>query len=318
MIENQLFSRLSIYAPSSAISQSENYLTEIFVFLLDYSKSKNNCFWKLFLQLLTNNYPSDDETLNITTQEIFKIPKIVKPDIVITYNNKKFIIEVKLDSKLNTYWYKNKNMDQIELYKNIPNVSDIFLIEKRYNKSNFLNEKKHISWYKIGQLVKVTLSNDCIWNFLASNFQLFLERNGIMSAKISSALRSGVSEIKNLMINISVSLDEYKCKYVNESDPTAWFGYNIKNGRKVIAWIGLSVNDPEYLWFEVSDETLIRKMKKRNSGFNDINIQDFGLKFASNFIINSEYYEKDADSQKNEIQDWIKVCLKEMKYGEFA
>ncbi len=212
----------------------------------------------------------------------------------------------------------NKNIDQIELYKKIPNIDDIFIIEKRFNNTKSLAEENHISWYKLGEIIKKTTTNDPVWNFLAKNFLILLERNGIMSAKISNKIVLGINEIKNLMINISVSLDEYKCTYTSNTDPTSWFGYNIKIGNKAIAWVGLSVNDPEYLWFEISDEIIIKKIKKRISQFRDIDIKGFGTKFASDFYIDTKFYEENAESQKTTIQKWIKQCLSDLKYGEFA
>jgi hypothetical protein len=318
MISNQLLERLSKYAPSSAITQAENFFTELFVYLLEYSYEQKIDYWKYFIKLLTNQLPNDNDIFEITTQKIFKLPKIVKPDIVIKYKQQIIIIEVKLDSQLNKYVYKNKRIDQIELYQHIPNINSIFVIEKRFNNTKSLEENKHISWYKLGEISKKSKSSDPVWDYLIKCFLFLLERNGIMAAKISKGIVSGINEIKNLMVNISVSLDEYKCTYTPFTDPTSWFGYNIKKGNKVIAWVGLSVNNPEYIWFELADDIIIHKTRNKNSHFRDIDLNDLGLKFASDFIIDSDFYQKDEESQKNVIQHWIKQCLTDIKYGEFA
>lgn len=314
-----LLSRLSTYAPSSRLNPFENFMTETFVFLLEYSHERDNSFWRDVLEHIVGFRPCKADSLVISTQTTYRIPgKNTKPDISIVLNDLLYLVEVKVDSSLNLYWYRKKSVDQIELYKKIGNVQKIVILEKRFNPSSAIDDGCHVSWYRIGVIAKNSRNDDGPWNFLMDTFLELLEENGMTAERVGKAWGSGMLEVSRIMKVLRLALDESKCNYGHGTDPTAWFGYKLKTANKEVGWVGASLDNTSRLWIEISDENMVKKARKKKNGISSMEIDSAGEKAVSYFAIDEAFYELDGDGQKKAIQLWIDESFQDMGYGRYA
>lgn len=120
------------------------------------------------------------------------------PDISIYNDKDTFLLEVKVDQKLNVYKYKKEKVDQIKLYKKIDNIKDVYIIEKRYNDTKELEPDHHINWTKIAEIAKESLDKDRDEYFLLNCFIELLKENNMSIEKVNE-ISIGVSALSNLM-----------------------------------------------------------------------------------------------------------------------
>ena len=95
MSEN-LFSTLGKYKPQENFISEENYSTEIFVYLLNYSLKRGTNLFSHFMDKLGEPINSDDySNITIATQYPFPIGSAwAFPDITIETKNNYYLIEV--------------------------------------------------------------------------------------------------------------------------------------------------------------------------------------------------------------------------------
>jgi hypothetical protein len=231
--------KYSYYKEKTAL---ENYTTELFVFLLNYLSSTKN---KIIFEIL-NEFGFVNtvklEKINIYTQGEFYVgKKLVKPDIILEYNKKKIIIEVKVDSNLNQYVLNKKNMNQLELYSNIEGVTSVYLLTKKVILIDSIKNEKikgRIFWSKIYNLLEH--SND----FVIKSFNYFLEENGMKTSKLDKNIFSALDSLSTLssLIEQSWNYTDYPLSAFSYSKK-GWFGCyvkNKKNKKNNLLWLGLA------------------------------------------------------------------------------
>ena len=126
-MKDHIFVNLSHYKPRESAVPEENFATELFVYLLKYSLSNKTLLFSKFMDLLGINIDiSDYENYSILTQNAYFTKDRIQvfPDITIVTENELILIEVKLESGINYYDFKNKEniketINQIQLYQRI-------------------------------------------------------------------------------------------------------------------------------------------------------------------------------------------------------
>ncbi|MBO4777267.1 MAG: hypothetical protein J5588_02125 [Bacteroidales bacterium] len=192
MNNNNFFSNAYKYTELEERSQLENYLTESFVFILKYLIKSFPLDAIKILDLfgieVTENQLVDPKTKNIQieTQKIFcakdfvdkKIEKNeARPDIVIYQPfDQKTIIEVKVDASLNSYdLKKGKQIDQVDFYKNIKGVKEVYTLSKHFiDKDGFSNK---VRWFQIYEILRKNES------FVVKEFCKFLNEKNMGEIK---------------------------------------------------------------------------------------------------------------------------------------
>jgi hypothetical protein len=296
--ENDSFVNLLKYQNTSKIIQLENYTTELFVFVLKYLKFNNSILLKNIMRKFGFYDDFNEKKLLISTQHRMVIDEndFVIPDIFIEYNNKKIIIEVKIDSNLSIKYYKRKNINQIEYYEKIGNVDRVYLLSKRILRIK--NIENRILWSNIYDILNNTK------DFVINNFLKHLEGHGMATYKITNVIFNAFSSIKNLQSLLVQSwiYDDYDFSFtpINISKSYNAFSCYIKsNNKKNIFWIGL-FEDDNNLYFELVDKNIKKNLIKDNYNFIDdwafdiFNLENIiGLPdFDSQKIILNQYFRK--------------------------
>jgi len=301
------------YQDTSEMSPLENSTTELFVFVLKYLKYKKSQLLVKIMKLFDINIKTDFLNLYIKTQEIIYIEdEKVIPDIIVEYNGKKIIIEVKVDSPLNKKEYKNKEINQIEYYEKIKGIDKVFLLSKR-----ILTVKKsenRILWSTIYE--KLNVSDD----FVIKSFTRHLEENGMSEVTIT---RENIDSISNAIPSL-VALDSllqdswpedvyknYKVTPLKISKGKNWSAAcSIKNKRKeTLFWMGLiQEQDGTYLYVELKNKKIMKKLDEKqykimDDCFDGLNIADI-LKF------------KKSEGQKKVINNWYKKVMRKLVLHE--
>lgn len=319
---NNLFVVLSKYPTSNVRSPFENFVSEGLVYLLNYSRYCVTPFLKLFLKLfeidnITDNY----NNIRISTQESFysTLGYHPIPDISITINETIYLIEVKVDAKINTNYQLESDgiIDQIQLYQNIKGVSKdhVYLLSKVYYNSPCLLKKNNILWHQIAHLIKnEMIKADIIEKFLMNNYIQLLEENFMSAKRISQALEPSLQSITNFMSNMRIIFDNINLKtYENTSLVCGWTGYNVAKDSGKYLWAGMYTDIPNKICFEVIDSKLQEIVKSHKTLFVEYYHNKFGSKIVSFYEMNNEFYDKDEIEQFNDVLQWINQCCKLLK-----
>jgi hypothetical protein len=252
-MKNNLFSDIFKYRQSKNKTPLENYCTEIFVYIFRQLIESKNLLAFSLLELFGFGYINKDDLdrIEIITQETHYINngKVI-PDIIIKYQKKINVIEVKVNSGLRYYKKsKTKYIDQIERYKEISNINDVFLLSKNVLFSKSLKNINKILW---SQIHSILLKSD---NEIINNFALYLEENGMKSSIVNVGAENGINSIYAIMNLIEKSWDNEKFP-LEEEVARENIGFYFNNGK---AWIGQIMEMNEYLVFELLDDRLIKK-----------------------------------------------------------
>lgn len=263
-MENNLFGEIFKYRQSKHQSPLENYCTEIFVYILrKLIDTKNDLSFKI-LELfgLYNLSKEDLENIKIITREKhYCKDRIVYPDIIIKFNDKINIIEVKVNSGVRNYSIKkNKIINQLKLYKQITDIkiNDVFLLSKHVFFDYSIDKSNKVLWSQIHSLLKN------IQNEIINNFTFFLEENSMESYIVEKNAENGINSVYALSVVIQNSLESILPKNYTLHDEISWEynGYHVKNNKnESIAWIGQYLEHHEYIVFVPTSKNLIKKAK---------------------------------------------------------
>jgi hypothetical protein len=242
-MEYDAFVKILKYNTSENLTPLENYITEVFVFLLNYlDKSKKMLFYKI-LRLFKI---SKNKKIEINTQPHLK--KHV-PDIYIETDNRITIIEVKINSNLKIYPYKGKSINQYELYSKEYNDANVFLLTKHVVFENNIPEKNKILWTDIVEILEK--SDD----YIVKCFKHILEENGMYSIKLNKELLTAFGAIINWKLLIENSWrygDKFPLSPIafNKQNDDFWVRYYVKDKRRNqnILYIGTISSEPENLY----------------------------------------------------------------------
>jgi hypothetical protein len=300
------FIKILKYQDTSKMTQLENYTTELFVFIINYLKYKKSKLFVKIMNIFDLNVKTDFNNLYITTQKSIDFEnKNLIPDIFIEYNGKKIIIEVKVDSKLNNYSYKNKEINQIEYYEKIKGIDKVFLLSKRI--LNVKRPENRILWSNIHEILNI--NND----FIIKNFITHLEENGMSSNKITKENINSISnaisslEILDSLLKESWPDDEYNnysvtpMQIIKKEGRIQCYVNNDKDER--LFWIALYQGDT-YLYISLENQKIKDKLDEKQYSivqgcFSRLNIDNI-LKFKTN------------EKQKIVINNWYKKIMKKL------
>jgi hypothetical protein len=294
------------YQDTSKITQLENYTTELFVFILNYLKCNDPLLIKNIMSKFGFPNNINEKNLLISTQHRMVMDgKEVIPDIFIEYNNRKIIIEVKVDSNLNIYDFNGKSINQIEYYEKVSNI-EVYLLSKRILKIK--NVKNRILWSNIYEIINNT--ND----FVLNNFIEHLEEHGMATYKLTKGILNAFSSIENLqsLLEQSWIYDEYDYSFTPINISKRWGALScyIKNNmKKHIFWVG-QYKDDKNLYFELVDKKIMQKLISDNYNF----FEDWAFDV---FNLEEIIGLSDFDNQKIVLNNFFKKMMKKLeKYLE--
>ncbi|GBU28089.1 hypothetical protein R84B8_01647 [Treponema sp. R8-4-B8] len=292
------FVNIKKYQDTVKKTQLENYTTELFIFMLRYLKTKKNKILSKILKEFGFYGNLKYNKIIISSQCKMEVNKI--PDILIEYNKKKIVIEVKIDSNLNTYQIKNKVIDQIEYYKKIKGIDKVYLLTKRL--LTIKNIENRILWSKIYTII------NCENDFILKNFARHLEENGMATYRLTNDIFNALSSIVNLssLLIDSWIYDKYEkfsVSPIEVSKKRGWLACYIKNTKKEnLFWLGLT--DEKILYAELLNKKYLKILEDKKYkyiegwAFDKLNLSD---------IVNMKTYEEQA----NTINKWyLKIMTK--------
>jgi len=261
-MEKDLFINIFKHTPSKEKKPLENYCTEIFVYILrQLIEIKDTLAFDLLALFGYINIKKEDLShIKIVTQKTHYVNgKPVKPDIIISLRNKINIIEVKVNSGVRKYYLtKKKNINQIDLYKKIDKINDVFLLSK-YSFFDY-SLKNRILWSQI-HLILRNSNNEITRNFIS-----FLEENGMESNIVENGAENGIKSIYALATLLEKSFENVLPNIYELKPEIEWeyFGYYIKKNNESIAWIGQYKEFSDYLVFQPLGKRIIKEAKKIN------------------------------------------------------
>ena len=253
-MQQNLFKEIFKYRQSSGKTPLENYITEIFAYIMrQLILSKDKIAYELLALFGFNRIDEKNiEKIQIITQKSYDVEnRKVIPDITLKLNKKISIIENKINSGLNFYKKtKNKYIDQIELYKKINGVKNVFLLSKYTVLSSSLNNNNRILWSQICSILEKSK------NEIIQNFVFFLEENGMKSSIVNNGAENGIGSIVSIMNLIEKSWQNEKYPLEKPEITRDYFGFYLYSGK---VWIGQLLEKKDYIVFELLDKRLIKK-----------------------------------------------------------
>ena len=247
-MDYDLFINLFKYKATEKNTPLENYLTELFVYVLKILiDKKNEKIIELFKKHFDIPFCEDDfEKINIETQHEYWIEekkRFARPDIQISINNDVYFIEVKVESELNQY----EDIDQIQLYELIElpfpqkNKGVRTLTKYEINtKSKKFNINKHkVFWRQIYKLINKWKFNT--HKLLIDNFLKFLEDNNMGKQERLSISANGLDNFYSLYNFLFENLSNFARKNsftVVFEGSKDYFGFYIKKNNKACIWVG--------------------------------------------------------------------------------
>lgn len=319
-MKRKLFNKLSIYQPDKNITPEENFSTELFVYLMNYSLSKGTELFSEFMKILDVNADIPNYfSYKISTQQVFYAVNNNKaiPDITIKTHNEYYFIEVKVESGINYYDIENGEgnkevINQIQKYQNIkiPEKKHIYLLTKHPCNITFdkcADFKKRIIWQNIYKLLSKYQSTDCVERYLVEEIISYMEEKKMSIPKVSYELIKGMESLCNLLQQIKTVLDALKGVTPWSGSGIEYVGYHLKKGNDKIAWVGTYYNKPAELVFEYSNENVMKVIEeKKKQG----ELKEFSLSRNKHYDVYFDleehcYFCLSPEKQLDELKQWI-------------
>ena len=317
-----LFTKLFKYKESSKLSPAENYLTELFSFILIYliENNKEIAIHLLdYLGIKINNCDS----ISIETQWecwVKKYNHFAKPDIKITIGKNVYFIESKIDSNINQYG----NFDQIQLYEAIEIEGCFNKGVRTLTKHEIFTNRKYLAysneckkfWSKIYIILAEfdELKND----ILIQCFLEYLKENDMAEKRSLTYSSEGLSNFYSLYYFLNNVLTDFALKngYTENSvvldSCSDYFGFSISYNKKKVIWCGCFTGSEDLViqsWVEDEDK-LLNKIQKDNIDIDVSKLQR--AKYNAFFIfgklsIKNILEEKTFEKQKKIFEDFLEV-----------
>jgi hypothetical protein len=302
------FVNMQKYQDKTKPIQLENYTTELLVFLLNYLKHNKSPILKKILSEFGFRNKFDYVNLEIHTQQLscYDDNRAIT-DISIEYKKKKTIIEVKINSGLNSYERNGKILNQIEYYEEIPDVQNVYLLSKRMLKIE--KPKNRILWSKIYSIINTSTNEPK--DFVLANFAKYLEVNGMDSIKLKEDDLTALISISSFhtlnKLLVEAWPDDYDSSYsltsLNISYKRGYFGCYIKKDDTKLIWIGIGGEKDGKLWSEILDVNIKKRLQAK--GEDEWALGSLDL----NDIVSCETFE----DQKIAVNDWYWEILENLK-----
>jgi hypothetical protein len=251
MLSKDIFSSLSKYASVS----EENYLTEAFVFLLNFLLIEDKLVVLEILNHLCvpNNEFSFDENENIVISTQMITEEGV-PDIVVASPDKLIYIEVKYDSPVGSNQLKRYKKD---LGSQSAAIKQLILLTKfpvDFSEHEGIPDKL-VRWFEAYNLLVVAKDRveDPVSVYLIDAFKSFLEVKQMSIQKVGWEYINGMPAMNNLINMIDVAIQALPVSKYWKSARWQHRGFYIEDNK---LWCGIHYNNPLVVTFE-----MIRKEK---------------------------------------------------------
>lgn len=327
-MKESYFSNAYKYTESKDSSHLENFTTESFVFILKYLIKEFPCDAKKIL-LMFNLEIEDLSNLKIETQKIFytpfdfidehKIPIKVKeaiPDIVLYESiTEKTIIEVKIDAELNKYYLKDGTIiDQVDFYKNIKGVKNVYTLSKHYIDKNEFNCK--VRWYEIFKSLE---NND---SYIINEFREYLSENRMGERKMIT--NDCINIVDTVDAFTSLIKDAWEISGINNMKINSYpyitpygFGFYILNKKERNSatkdfshFIGINKTETEKYKSAITYWVADKPKKGVLSNFEELDSNGYVLKVV--IKLQDLIKVKNRDKQEELVSDWLKNKVKPM------
>ena len=241
-----------------ASSQDENFLTEVFAYLLNFFSIHEEKSAIKIMKLITDNKfcPSveDLNSIDITTQINTSEGR---PDIKIETRTHLIYIEVKVDSDF--------GFDQLERYKKALSLSPKTTLLITLTRYHHVLHKANISpdfgvkWNQLSDwLHELNLTNN-VSRFVANQFITLLKKRGVAMEEISWQLKGGITDLINLIDVIGEALAVTNIKKIKKSASWKWRGYYIEGSK---FFVGIYFNQPNLIIFNSEVELVVNRTKE--------------------------------------------------------
>lgn len=312
-MNKSIFSILNTYKPTETLTPEENYTTELFVYLLNYSLQNNTALFAFFMKILGENVEIVNyHDYDISTRKVFYTMKSRKafPDIIIETENKYYFIEAKIESGLNYYSVNDDcsidMINQIQKYQDIEinrlKKKNIFILTKYRCDISFddcPDFRKKIKWYDLYNLLEHYQSRDTVEIYLVNETKKYMEDKGMDIPKVSYEIVKGIESLCNLIAQMEIALEGIK---YTKSFSYEGLGYYIFYKKKKMGWVG-TLYDGNNLEFEHYNPKVISFIKE--------NLQNYELAGDNrtyhtflNFD-HKHYFCLNAEEQIDLLKKWI-------------
>ncbi len=227
-----------------ANQQDENFLTEIFVYLLNHYLKYEKQAALLLIKRMTDNKIKIVETeligLDISTRA--KTEEGV-PDIYVFSKNVLIFIEVKVDSDFG--W------KQLSKYKEVLEKSEkitmlITLTRYHHKLHNPDIEPDYgFRWHHLSDWLNELDLNLEISRFLTNQYIELLKHRGVAMEKTNWQLVEGVKSLKNLVDMIGEALSSASIQIHSKSGAWKWMGYYIEEKK---FFVGIYYDTPNFIF----------------------------------------------------------------------
>lgn len=248
---DNIFSALGKYNSAN----SENYLTESFVYILNYLLHNDKDLLTKFLNsLLVNDEEFEfrvDENYNISSQNYFQCLGI--PDIKIETENKLILIEVKFDSGLGNMQIERYNAI---LYNSTKSIKKLILLSRHVvdiPKENIQPYKK-IRWFQVVSILKNLYSKNDICNYFIKSFIKYLKYKKMSVKKVSWEFLNGLNSLNNFASMLEIALTSGNFTNLSRSAGANFYGFYFYS-EKQRYWCGIRYEDPIDFVFQIIGET---------------------------------------------------------------
>jgi hypothetical protein len=252
-----IFSALGKYNSAT----DENYLTEAFVFLLNFLKEEDNSIFLRILNFLCVNKEefefNENEAIEITTQISTEYGR---PDIKILSHDKLIYIEVKHNSGLG---YKQIKRYENALKKSNATYKKVILLTKfaiDINEQEESKPYKHVRWFEIANWFssfEFDKHTNPVTKYLINSFLNFLEARNMTMQKISWEYVNGFQAFKNLINMLITAAEE---KYPKFKKSAGWDFTGVYLDKDTRAFFGLYHTKSLKIVIEVLDKQKKKKI----------------------------------------------------------
>lgn len=305
MVDN-IFEHLSRFGHR----QDENYLTECFVFVLNFLLEYDKPLCLRLLELLCVKDKdfsfAPDEEISIETQERTKEGI---PDIKITSPEKLIYIEVKLGSGLRDR--------QISDYKKIlknskKKIKKVNLLSRFPIETNAEKERpyKKSYWYEIYNGLSNMSSNNEAVEYFINKFKEYMEVEGLSTEKVKWEYIDGIPAFFNLIQMCENGLTEKGFEDLKYSAGQEWYGIKFDNND---FWVGIV--------YDNHLEILLDAEKKEYNYNLNVRSKELSYEFDNednrpHYWLNLEkihFFSLNKDEQQEKITTFIKECYADCK-----
>lgn len=301
-----------------AYRQDENFMTEAFVYLLQYlQKHEPKVAARLLSQITNNHLKVKTEECNDITISTQVSTDQGRPDIEIKTSKSLVYIEVKSESGLGVMQMKRY---RTALEKSGYDDTYLCLLTKYsiVKGSDGDHPDFFLRWSNIYEfLSNIVVTND-VSRYVLNQFMQFLESKGIVMEHVSWQLVEGVKSLHNLLNMLGKAIESNKIASKPLSGGKEYIGYYTDEKRN---WIGIYYSQPALLIFEVTSNKPLDANSLKTLGLTEADL-DMPNRISIKFDLSNEenhFFARDRTSQlkflETQVAEWRKLEQKARQLG---